>query len=70
MFPALIILPCLQLFWTLFGVISGMLYFQEYIGMTGLQIAMFVLGVLVSACMQTHCVAVWSTRALTSPIGT
>jgi hypothetical protein len=44
-FPALIIVPCLQLCWTLFGVICGMLYFQEYRGMTELQVAMFVLGV-------------------------
>jgi hypothetical protein len=48
LFPALVIVPCLQLCWTLFGVISGMLYFQEYAGMTALQRAMFVLGVGVS----------------------
>lgn len=46
-FPALIIVPCLQLCWTLFGVVCGLLYFQEYRGMTGLQVAMFVLGVCV-----------------------
>lgn len=44
-FPALIIVPCLQLCWTLFGVVCGLLYFQEYVGMTQLQVAMFVLGV-------------------------
>jgi hypothetical protein len=40
----------MQLCWTLFGVISGLLYFKEYVGMSGLQIAMFVLGVVV-VCM-------------------
>lgn len=49
-FPALIIVPCMQLCWTLFGVISGLLYFKEYVGMSGLQVAMFVLGVVV-VCM-------------------
>jgi hypothetical protein len=37
----------MQLCFTLFGVVSGLLYFQEYHGMTQLQTAMFVLGVAV-----------------------
>lgn len=49
MFPAMIIVPTLQICWTLFSILSGMLYFQEYAGMSGLGAAMFVLGVVVRA---------------------
>jgi len=48
MFPAMVIVPTLQICWTLFSIVSGMLYFQEYRDMHGLQAAMFALGVLVS----------------------
>lgn len=48
MFPALIIVPSLQICWTLFSILSGMLYFQEYEGMKPGPTAMFVIGVVVS----------------------
>lgn len=41
----MIIVPSLQLCWTLFGVIGGMLFFREHEGMSALNTAMFVLGV-------------------------
>lgn len=44
----MVIVPCLQLCYTLFGVISGLCYFREYEGMTLLQRIMFGLGVAVS----------------------
>jgi hypothetical protein len=47
MFPAMIIVPTLQICWTLFSIISGMLYFQEYKGMHALHAGMFALGVSV-----------------------
>ncbi|PNH01815.1 NIPA-like protein 2 [Tetrabaena socialis] len=47
MFPAMIIVPVMQISWTLFSIISGMLYFQEYLGFTPLKSAMFPLGVLI-----------------------
>lgn len=48
MFPALIIVPSLQICWTLFSILSGMLYFHEYEGMRAGPTAMFVIGVAVS----------------------
>jgi hypothetical protein len=47
LYDSLIIVPCMQLCFTLFGVVSGLLYFQVYNGMSQLQTAMFVLGVAV-----------------------
>jgi hypothetical protein len=47
MFPAMIIVPTLQIAWTLFSILSGMLYFQEYRGLTPLDASMFALGVTV-----------------------
>lgn len=48
MFPALVIVPSLQICWTLFSILSGMLYFHEYEGMRAGPTAMFVIGVAVS----------------------
>jgi len=48
LFPVVIIIPCLQLFRILFGVVSGIIYFQEYRDMGLLQHIMFALGVVVS----------------------
>jgi hypothetical protein len=48
MFPALIIVPSLQICWTLFSILSGMLYFAEHQGMRPGSTAMFVIGVAVS----------------------
>jgi hypothetical protein len=48
MFPAMVIVPTLQICWTLFSILSGMLYFQEYQEMGALAAAMFCLGVTVS----------------------
>jgi hypothetical protein len=47
MFPAMVIVPVMQISWTLFSIISGMLYFQEYLGFTPLKSVMFPIGVLV-----------------------
>eukprot|EP00798_Chlamydomonas_sp_ICE-L_P030364 gene30364-35369_t len=46
MFPAMIIVPVLQICWTLFSLISGMCYFKEYQGFTALTTCMFTIGVL------------------------
>jgi hypothetical protein len=48
MFPAMVIVPTLQICWTLFSILSGMLYFQEYQEMHALAASMFCLGVAVS----------------------
>ena len=48
MFPAMRIVPLLQIFWTLFSIVSGMIYFQEYKGFNTLKAIMFPVGVLVS----------------------
>ncbi len=55
MFPAMIIVPLMQICWTLFSIISGMLYFQEYTSFNPstakhgpLNAIMFTVGVLVS----------------------
>ncbi|GLC43081.1 hypothetical protein PLESTB_000865100 [Pleodorina starrii] len=47
MFPAMIIVPVMQISWTLFSIVSGMLYFQEYLGFNVLKSIMFPIGVLV-----------------------
>lgn len=47
MFPAMIIVPVMQISWTLFSIVSGMLYFQEYLGFTLVKSIMFPIGVLV-----------------------
>jgi hypothetical protein len=44
----MVIVPTMQIAWTLFGIISGMLYFEEYLDFTPLSAAMFCTGVLVS----------------------
>lgn len=55
MFPALVIVPSLQIGWTLFSILSGMLYFQEYVGMRPLPTALFIIGVAVRACAVHVC---------------
>ncbi len=47
MFPAMIIVPLMQICWTLFSIVSGMLYFQEYESFNTLKYIMFPVGVLV-----------------------
>ena len=47
MFPAMIIVPMMQICWTLFAIVCGMLYFQEYKNFDVLKAVMFVLGVMV-----------------------
>ncbi|KXZ48891.1 hypothetical protein GPECTOR_24g180 [Gonium pectorale] len=47
MFPAMIIVPLLQIAWTLFSIVSGMIYFQEYKGFNTIKAIMFPVGVLV-----------------------
>lgn len=54
MFPAMIIVPVMQISWTLFSIVSGMLYFQEYLGFTLVKSIMFPIGVLVRHCLSPH----------------
>jgi hypothetical protein len=49
MFPAMVIVPTLQIAWTLFSIVSGMLYFQEFRDFTPLSAGMFTAGLAVSA---------------------
>ena len=48
LFPAMIIVPMMQIAWTLFSILSGLLYFQEYTTFTTTGAIMFAMGVLVS----------------------
>lgn len=43
----MVIVPLLQIAWTLFSIVSGMLYFQEYKGFTMLKAIMLPVGVAV-----------------------
>lgn len=47
LFPAIVIVPTMQLSWTLFSIVSGMAFFQEYRAFTPVTGAAFALGVLV-----------------------
>eukprot|EP00798_Chlamydomonas_sp_ICE-L_P025205 gene25205-10848_t len=47
MFPAMLIVPLMQICWTLFSIISGMLFWQEYKVFTTLMAVMFTIGVLI-----------------------
>ncbi|KAK9824316.1 hypothetical protein WJX72_009403 [[Myrmecia] bisecta] len=47
LFPAIIIVPTMQISWTLFSIISGGVYFKEYLTFTKLSATMFALGVLI-----------------------
>lgn len=47
LFPAMVIVPTMQIAWTLFAIVSGMLYFEEYLDFSGLSAAMFFTGVMV-----------------------
>ena len=53
LFPAVVIVPTMQISWTLFSVISGGIYYQEYKAFTPFTASMFALGVLVSDCWFT-----------------
>lgn len=46
-FPSIVIVPMMQISWTLFSIVSGGIYFQEYSTFTALSGFMFTLGVLV-----------------------
>ncbi|GAX80581.1 hypothetical protein CEUSTIGMA_g8018.t1 [Chlamydomonas eustigma] len=46
-FPAMIIVPLMQICWTLLSIIEGLLYFQEYQSMDALSGGMFALGVVI-----------------------
>ena len=48
LFPAVVIVPTMQISWTLFSVVSGGIYYQEYQAFTPFSASMFGLGVLVS----------------------
>ena len=49
LFPAVVIVPTMQISWTLFSVVSGGIYYQEYQAFTAFTASMFGLGVLVSS---------------------
>ena len=49
LFPAVVIVPTMQISWTLFSVVSGGIYYQEYLAFTAFTASMFGLGVLVGA---------------------
>ena len=46
-FPAMLIVPTMQISWTFFSIISGMLYFQEYKDFTLFNGIMFIVAVMV-----------------------
>ena len=48
LFPAVVIVPTMQISWTLFSVVSGGIYYQEYHAFTPFTASMFALGILVS----------------------
>lgn len=48
LFPAMVFVPTMQIAWTFFSIISGMLYFEEYTEFTPTSAVMFALGVAVS----------------------
>ena len=56
LFPAVVIVPTMQISWTLFSVVSGGIYYQEYRAFTPFTASMFALGVLVSlpSCVQCN----------------
>lgn len=47
LFPGLVIVPTMQISWTLFSILSGMMYFEEYRAMSPLGAVMCSLGVAV-----------------------
>jgi hypothetical protein len=47
LFPATVIVPSMQLSWTLFSIAAGMAFFQEYRALTPFSAAMFGHGVAV-----------------------
>lgn len=47
LFPAIVIVPTMQISWTLFSILSGMVYFKEYTSFGVLNACMFVIGVMV-----------------------
>ena len=49
LFPAVVIVPTMQISWTLFSVVSGGIYYQEYHAFTAFTASMFGLGVLVQS---------------------
>ena len=48
-FPSIVIVPMMQISWTLFSILSGGIYFKEYRTFTAGSGFMFTLGVLVGA---------------------
>ncbi|KAL0055267.1 hypothetical protein WJX82_009682 [Trebouxia sp. C0006] len=47
LFPAVVIVPTMQISWTLFSVVSGGIYYQEYHAFTAFTASMFGLGILI-----------------------
>ena len=47
LFPAQVIVPIMQTFWTLLSVVAGIMYFREWVHFTALTYVMFPVGVLV-----------------------
>ena len=63
-FPALVIVPTMQIAWTLFSIVSGMLYFREYADLDALGASMFGLGVAVRCVRRGACVVCCALCAL------
>ena len=54
LFSAAVIVPTMQIAWTLLSITCGMVYYQEYLGFNTLKACMFALGVLVSGLVQLY----------------
>lgn len=50
LFPAIMIVPMMQISWTLFSILSGGIYFQEYKMLNAAQGCGYAAGVVVSCC--------------------
>ncbi len=68
LFPAVVIVPTMQISWTLFSVVSGGIYYQEYHAFTAFTASMFGLGILVSLVSKLMtlvcCIAFWTTEII------
>lgn len=54
LFPAIMIVPMMQISWTLFSILSGGIYFQEYKTLNAARGCGYGLGVLVSSCSHRY----------------
>ncbi len=57
LFSAVIIVPTMQIAWTLVSIVSGMVFYQEYKGMSALKSGMFAVGVVVSPLLMSFSIS-------------